>query len=344
MSIEALGSPVAGVRPPRVMAWAGAAAALRGVLIFAGGAALFPLAFTDSYHIRLATEVLIHALLATSLNLLVGYSGMVSLGHAAFFGVGAYTSGLLLLRAEQPVLVAMAAGVAVAAVLAWVIGSFCVRTAEVYFAMVTLAFGQLVFVVAYYWVSLTRGDDGLVGIPSGRLVIPGVARLDLGDPVTFYFFALVVVVVGIAVCRLVVGSSFGIGLRGIRENRERVAFVGGDVAGLRLRVFVLAGTVAGLAGGLYAPFQGFVSPEILYWTRSGEILLATVLGGMFSFWGPPIGAGLMLSLKDVLLAYTERWKLVLGLALLLIVLFLPGGLVGYLETRIAHVRQPRRGA
>jgi branched-chain amino acid transport system permease protein len=214
----------------------------------------------------------------------------------------------------------------------------------VYFAMLTLAFGQLLFVVAYYWVSLTRGDDGLVGIPSGRLVVPGVMRLDLAEPVVFYFFALVVVVLGIAVSRVVVGSSFGITLRGLRENRQRVAFVGGDVARLRLRVFVLAGTLAGLAGGVYAPFQGFVSPEILYWTRSGEILLFTVLGGIYSFWGPPAGAGLMLWLKDGLLAYTERWKLVLGLALLLIVLFLPGGFIGYLEAKIEDVRRRRRRA
>jgi branched-chain amino acid transport system permease protein len=342
VSTGALASPVAAARPAGP--WLGTASALRGVLVFAVLSALFPLAFTDSYHLRLATEVLINALLATSLNLLVGYGGMVSLGHAAFFGVGAYTSGLLLLRAEQPVLVSIAAGMAVAAVLAWVIGTFCVRTAEVYFAMLTLAFGQLLFVVAYYWVGLTRGDDGLVGIPSGRLAVPGVFRLDLGDPLVFYFFALAVVVAGIAVCRIVIGSSFGTSLRGIRENRQRIAFLGGDVARLRLRVFVLAGAMAGLAGGLYAPFQGFVSPEILYWTRSGEVLLATVLGGMFSFWGPPVGVGLMLALKDTLLAYTERWKLVLGLALLLIVLFLPGGLIGYLEDRIARVRQRRNRA
>jgi len=342
VSAEALRSPLAAARPDAWGAWREAAGALRGVLLFVALAAFVPVVFTDAYHLRLATEVLINALLATSLNLLVGYGGMVSLGHAAFFGVGAYTSGLLLLRAEQPVLVSMAAGVVMSAVLAWVIGAFCVRTAEVYFAMLTLAFGQLLFVVAYYWVGLTRGDDGLVGIPAGRLAIPGVARLDLGDPVAFYFFTLVVVGAGMAVCRIVVGSSFGMSLRGLRENRQRVAFVGGDVARLRLRVFVLAGTIAGLAGGVYAPFQGFVSPEILYWTRSGEILLATVLGGIYSFWGPPVGAGLMLMLKDALLAYTERWKLALGLALLLIVLFLPGGLIGYLEAKVGDVRQRRR--
>jgi branched-chain amino acid transport system permease protein len=152
----------------------------------------------------------------------------------------------------------------------------------------------------------------------------------------------VVVVLGLSACRIVVGSSFGTTLRGIRENRARITFVGGDVRGLRLRVFVLAGTIAGLAGALYAPFQGFVSPEIVYWTKSGEILLATVLGGMFSFWGPPVGAGVMLTLKDVLLTYTERWKLFLGLALLLIVLFLPGGLVGFVEEKVLGAARRRR--
>ncbi len=333
-----------GVRRPLPVAWVGAASAARGVLVFALAGAVFPLVFTDAYHLRLATEVLIQVLLATSLNLLVGYAGMISLGHAAFFGLGAYTSGLLLLRGQQPVLVAMAASVVVAGVVAWAAGSFCVRTAEVYFAMLTLAFGQLIYVVSYYWVSLTAGDDGLAGIPAGQLTIPGMVRVDLSDPLIFYFFALAVVTLGIAACRIVVGSSFGTILRGIRENGLRITFVGGDVSGLRLRVFVLAGTLAGLAGSLYAPFQGFVSPEILYWTKSGEILLATVLGGIYSFWGPAVGGGLMLSLKDALLAYTERWKLALGLALLLIVIFAPGGVVGYLGAKLADVRERRHRA
>lgn len=319
----------------------GAVAAAGKVALVAVVAAAYPFIFTDAYQIRLGTEVLIQAMLATSLNLLVGYAGMISLGHAAFFGLGAYTSGLLLLRADQPVLIAMMAAVVLATAAAYVIGSFCVRTAEVYFAMLTLAFGQLLYVVSYYWVGLTGGDDGLVGIPTRPLRIPLVGRIDLGEPTTYYLFALAVVACGVAVCKIVVGSSFGLALRGIRDNRLRVTYTGGDVAGLRLRVFVLAGALAGLAGGLYAPFQGFVSPEILYWTKSGEILLGTVLGGIYSFWGPPVGAGLMLSLKDVLLTYTERWKLLLGVSLLLIVLFLPGGLIGFVEERIAYVRERR---
>jgi branched-chain amino acid transport system permease protein len=211
--------------------------------------------------------------------------------------------------------------------------------------MLTLAFGQLLFVISYYWVSMTGGDDGLVGIPTGRFATPGLASLELRDPSTYYLVVLACAAVGLAVYRILVDSSFGIALRAIRENRLRVTFIGGDVPRIRRRVFVLAGAGAGLAGALYAPFQGFISPEILYWTKSGEILLATVLGGMFSFWGPAVGASLMLWLKDLLLTYMEHWKIVLGTALLVIVLFMPGGLVGFLEARLADLhRHGRRAA
>ncbi|RIA45414.1 branched-chain amino acid ABC transporter permease [Dichotomicrobium thermohalophilum] len=278
------------------------------------------------FYIFVATEILILGLFAAGFNLVFGYTGMLSLGHAAFFGFGAYVVAMLALHLEAPLLPALAAAVIGSGLLALVIGFFCVRLTEVYFTMLTLAFGMMVFSIAQQWRSVTNGSDGITGFPVSELGL-GLG-LTLGNPAVFYQVTLSVVVLAAAVLYIITLSPFGLVLKAMAENPERVAFTGIPVRRYRLYSFVLSGMFCGLAGGLFAPFTRVASPEMLHWSQSAEPVLMAILGGSATFLGPFIGSAIFVLLETWITSFTERWMLFLGIVLALMVIFLRRGLFG----------------
>jgi branched-chain amino acid transport system permease protein len=284
---------------------------------------LVPLVFPHFY-LLLATEVLIMGLFAVAFNLLLGYAGMVSFGHAAFYGLGAYACGLLLKKAGAPFAVAFLAAPIVAAVAALVFGLLCIRLTRIYFSMLTLAFSQLVWAVAHKWYSLTGGDNGLVPIP-----VPEA----LTGPRAFYVFTLACVCVATAALWRLVNAPFGRTLLAIRENAERAEFVGIHVRRVQLLAFVVSGGVSGLAGGLFALFSRGAFPDYAFWTKSAEVLLMTLLGGPYVFLGPALGAGILIVLNSVVTSFTEYWSVVLGVILLALIYVFPGGVMQLVTRR-----------
>jgi len=278
------------------------------------------------FYVFIFTEILILGLFAASFNLIFGYTGMLSFGHAAFFGIGSYAMALVLIHLELPFVVSLLVSMGVSALLALVIGFFCVRLNEVYFAMLTLAFGMMVFAIAYQWRSVTNGSDGLAGFSLGSFGLG--LDLTLANPAVYYHVVLAIVAIASAVLYLICRSSFGMILRAIRQNPERVSFAGLNVRTYRLVAFVIAGSFAGLAGGLIAPFLRVASPELLHWSMSAEPILMAILGGTGYFLGPFVGAAVFVLLETWITSFTESWMLVLGIILALMVIFFRKGLLG----------------
>jgi branched-chain amino acid transport system permease protein len=294
--------------------------------------AAFPL-FAGNYPVKLLQEILVGGVFAMSLDLLMGYTGLVSFGHSAFFGLGGYVAALALLRWPGAVSALLLPAVA-AAVAALVIGFFSIRVSGVYFIMLTLAFSQMFYAVAFQaeWLG---SNDGISGVPR-----PVVAGVSLAAPRAFHLFLVGVFAVTALVLWRVVRSPFGHVLRGIAENEGRMAAVGYPVSRYKLLAFVIAGTVAGLAGSLVTQLNGYVSPDAFFWTTSGEALLMVIIGGPGTLGGAVLGAAAFTLLQSLLSSYTERWMLVLGLAFILFVLFAPGGIVGILGSLGGGLRSP----
>jgi branched-chain amino acid transport system permease protein len=290
----------------------------------------------STYHLGLVIQMMIFALFAMSLDLLIGYAGMASLGHAAYFGAAAYATGLLALRLGWSVWLALPAGLLLAALIAALFGLLALRTRGSYFLMITLALSQVVWGIAFGWRSLTGGDDGLPEVPRPDLHLPW----SLADSTPFYYFALVLVAAGALLLMRIVSSPFGYALRGIRESETRMLALGYDVWRYKLAAFVLAATFAGLSGCLYVYYNRFVSPDYLQVARSAEVLLMVVLGGAGTLVGPAIGAALIVLLQNVISGYTERWLLVLGVVYVLVALFAPRGLVGLVRDLHAKRAKP----
>jgi len=280
------------------------------------------------FYLFIATEILILGLFAASFNLIFGYTGMLSFGHAAFFGAGAYATTMALLWLQWPLLTCLILSVLAAMALALAVGYLCVRLNEVYFSMLTLAFGMMVFGIAYQWRSVTGGSDGLTGFALHDLGL-GLA-LTLADPQVYYYVALVLVSAASLLLYRICHSSFGLTLRAIRQNPERIAFCGLNVRRYRLAAFVIAGGFAGLAGGLMAPFLQIASPEMLHWAMSAEAVLMAILGGVSYFLGPFLGAALFVLLRTWITSMTQAWMLVLGIILAFMVMFLRHGVLGAL--------------
>src|SRR3989442_11414397 len=285
----------------------------------------------------LVLNMLLLALLALSFNLLFGMTGLLSFGQGAFYSGGAYAAALLL-RAGMPLLPAVLLGALAAAALAAVLGAFCVRHTRIYFSMLTLAFGMLVYAVVWKWTAVTGGDDGLIGIPRARIGLPGPLDFSLDSPARYYLFAAVLVLLSMAVLHRLSASPLGLALRAIRENAERAEFSGVPVRRTIYIAFVTAGLFAGLSGALLAPLEQTVSPSTAHWTKSAEPVMATLIGGPLSFLGPILGAVVYLGLKEIIVRFTEYWLLVFGLVLLAMVLVFRGGLVG----AASRLRMPRR--
>jgi len=278
-------------------------------------------AIDEPFYIVLASRILVFALVATSLNLLVGFGGMVSFGHAAFLGAGAYAVAILMHHGIASAWIAWPAAVGVAALAALIIGAISLRTRGVYFIMITLAFAQMTYFV---FVSLEAygGDDGLA-LPSRSRVSPAI---DLGSDVVFYYVVLACVTLAMVGFARMLNSRFGRVIQGIRENEARMEAVGYPVHRYKLLAFVLAGAAAGLGGVLLANQNELASPGMLYWTQSGMLLTMVILGGVGRLWGGAIGAAALLLLEEILATYTIHWQLGVGLVLLAVVLFAPNGL------------------
>jgi branched-chain amino acid transport system permease protein len=281
----------------------------------------------STYYLGLVIQMMIFALFAMSLDLLLGYTGMASLGHAAYFGLAAYTTGLVALRLNWNVWFALPAGLLLAALTATLFGLLALRTRGSYFLMITLALSQVVWGIAFGWRTLTGGDDGLPDVPRPDLDLPW----SLTDTTPFYYFVLVFAAVGTLLLIRIVASPFGHALRGIRESETRMLALGYNVWRYKLVAFVLAATFAGLAGCLYVYYNRFVSPDYLHVARSAEVLLMVILGGAGTLIGPAIGAALIVLLQNIISGYTERWLIVLGVIYVLVALLAPRGLVGFVR-------------
>jgi branched-chain amino acid transport system permease protein len=298
-----------------------AAAVLAGVALLAAPPVL------PGYALTLLTQILIFAIFAMSLDLLLGYTGLASLGHAAYFGLGAYAVGILASAHQASFWTCLGAALVLAAAVAAVFGLVAIRAVGVYFLMITLALGMVVWGLAFRWVSLTMGDSGIAGIERPALA-PG---LRLSGPLPFYYLALVAFALTVAILLRVVRSPFGLSLKGIRETERRMRALGYDVWLHKYLAFVLSGTFAGLAGALWAYYDGFVSPVEVHLVTSVETLLMVALGGPGTLVGPVLGAAVLVLSKNLLSLYTKRWLLVLGLVYIGVIVLAPKGLVGALR-------------
>jgi branched-chain amino acid transport system permease protein len=290
--------------------------------------------FGSRFTTFLATEIVILALFATSLNLLLGVTGLVSFGHAAYFGIGAYTCAILMKTHGVPFPLAFLAAGAAATACAAVFGFFCVRSTRIYFAMLTLAFAQIVWAVCFKWNAVTGGEQGLNNVPYPDLgwlaALPGLGALRTAD----HYFLLVMLLAGVCfmLLRRIGESPFGRMLTAIRENPERAEFVGLHVRRYQLAAFAIAGGFAGFAGALFGLFNRGVFPDFAYWSKSAEVLIMAILGGIGTFWGPAIGAAALTLLNHQITSVTQYWPLVLGSVLIVLLFVFPGGLLGAVAT------------
>ena len=298
-----------------------------GLLVFA----LVPVLMTSRYQMNLSSNILIWGLFAVSFNMLWGITGMLSFGQALYFGIGAYSIGLLVTRVGPGWYVpAILIGMATAAALALVLGLLVIRVSGVYFTMLTLAFAQLVWQIAFKWRDLTGGDDGIQGILS-----PGV----LANKTVYYYFILAIVFLSIWFLKRLAYSPFGLILRCVNQNPNRVRFIGRSVRMNQLRIYVISSVFAALAGALMAGVDGSIHTDMLFWTTSGEVILMSVLGGINQFFGPFIGAVILILLEDIIGAKTQFWPIVIGTFILIIVILFPRGVVGeiqQLRNRLKH--------
>ena len=304
------------------------------LLYLSAGVALFliPMA-ADAFYTRLAGRILIYGLCALSLDLILGYGGMVSFGHAGFLGIGAYTVGILSTHGFASAWIAWPAAMVLAAAAALLIGAVSLRTSGPYFIMITLAFSQMLY---YFFSGLADygGDDGMALWSRNSIGGP----VDLGDHTTFYYSVLIILTIVFYLCRRLVRSRFGMVIQGARENERRMRAIGFPTYRYRLVCFMISGAVAGLSGALIANQALYVSPALMHWSRSGEILVMVILGGMGSLTGPILGAVGLLLTEEVLSEYTEHWMIVLGPLLITMVLFARGGIYGLLFPRSETLR------
>lgn len=281
----------------------------------------------------LASNILIFGLYAVGFNLLFGYTGMLSFGHAAFLGTGSYLTGMAIVHAHLPWLLALLVGVAAATLVGAVIGFLAIRTRGIYFAMVTLALGQIVYYAFYKAEKWTGGENGLRGINVPAVEVAGL-RLDFTQPTTKYYIIYVFVALALWLVSRILASPFGAVMEAIRENEKRAAACGYDVTRSKLLVFVLSAGLCGLAGGLRALHLSVVPIDSLHYLQSGQAVMMCLLGGMGTFFGPFVGAAVFLYLEDVVTSMTRYWMAVVGSVFMLFVLFFPRGIWGTLVHRL----------
>ena len=277
--------------------------------------------FVPRFFVYILALIYVTSLLAMSLNLLVGHGGMFQFHHAVFYGVGAYTVALMLTKTRMPVWAGFIAGPIAAALAGLVIGWFCVRLTRLYFGMLQISLGSLVWAIVFRWYSFTGGDDGIHGIP----MPPLLSSLNRS-----YYFILIILALSLMLLYLILKSPFGSTLQAIRDNPDRCAAVGINVRRHQLLAIVVATFFAGIAGVLFVVLERSVFPDLLFWVLSLEIFIMCLLGGWFTFAGPVLGAAITVALRTFVGIYTEYWTLILGVILILLIFFLPEGVMGYL--------------
>jgi branched-chain amino acid transport system permease protein len=278
------------------------------------------------YLVYVAIHIMLLSLFSLGFNLLFGYTGLLSFGQAGFYAVGAYACGKILLSVPS-LLAGIIGGVAIAGVASFLLGLLCIRHTRIYFSMLTLSFGMMIFSLAWKWRDMTGGDDGLVGIPRAPLEIPGLLRLNMAPMENYYYVVLVFSLLAVYVFYRIVHSPMGLTLQGIRDSETRTACVGISVRNYRLISFTIAGLYAGLAGALLPPLESTVTPPLAHWSQSAEPVLATLLGGIYTFVGPIVGAILFYIMKDIIVRFTQYWLICLGAIVVVLVLGFRGGVV-----------------
>jgi branched-chain amino acid transport system permease protein len=282
--------------------------------------------FAGKYLLYVTIHIMLLSLFSLGFNLLFGYTGLLSFGQAGFYAVGAYACGKILL-AVPSLLAGIIGGVAIAGVASFLLGLLCIRHTRIYFSMLTLSFGMMIFSLAWKWRDMTGGDDGLVGIPRAPLEIPGLLRLNMTPMENYYYVVLVFSILAIYVFYRIVHSPMGLTLQGIRDSETRTACVGISVRNYRLISFTIAGLYAGLAGALLPPLESTVTPPVAHWSQSAEPVLATLLGGIYTFIGPIVGAILFYIMKDIIVRFTQYWLICLGAIVVVLVLGFRGGVM-----------------
>ncbi|HEY6005919.1 MAG TPA: branched-chain amino acid ABC transporter permease [Anaeromyxobacter sp.] len=302
--------------------------------------ALLPLA-GERFVTYLVIRVMLLGIFAVGYDLLLGRTGLLSFGHAGFYAAGAYALGFFSLRVSHHPLLGVLVAVAAAALLGLAVGALCVRSSEVYFSMLTLAFGMMVFALVWNASSITGGDDGLVGIARAPVTLPGIS-LSIARDAEFYYLVLLFFALAIFVAWRIRGSPFGLVLAGMRENATRVEFAGVPVRRYRLAVFTVSAAYAGLAGGLETLLESSARPMMAHWTHSSEPMLVSLLGGLGTLSGPIVGSALFIAIREIVQRFTEHWMLGFGVVLLLIIGAFRGGVVGTIHQVVA--RRRARGA
>ncbi len=291
-----------------------------------------PLFFSEFY-LTVLCEALVMSMLALSFNLLFGCMGQLSFGQAAFYGLGGYTVAMLVTKVHFNFWLSILAGILVAGIVGLVVGYFCVRLRGIYFAVLTLAFGQLIFFVVFKWHNFTGGDDGIQGIFPPEF---------LKSPTAYYYFILIIVLISTLILWKIIHSPFGQTIVSMRENSERTEFLGINIARYQLITFGIAAAYAGLAGAIWVPFYRSVAPSYLNWIKSGEPVMAAILGGPSLFFGPILGTFIMTFFHSWVLGFTVYWPVVMGTLILIIIFFLPGGILGFIQEKVNQRKETRR--
>ncbi len=294
---------------------------------------LFLPILAGKYIIYMVIQILTLSVFAMGFNLLLGYTGLLSFGQAGFFAMGAYASAKILLIFPS-LLVGVAAGMIAGGISALILGYLCVRHTRIYFSMLTLCFGMMIYSIAWKWREVTGGDDGLVGIPRAPFEIPGILSINMNPMENYYYFVLAISLFAIFILYRFVNSPFGLTLRGIRDSENRVSFAGISIRNYRLLSFTLAGLYAGLAGSLVPPLENTVTPPLAHWTHSAEPVMVTLLGGIHTFSGPIVGSVLFYLIKDMIVRYTQYWLIWFGSIVVFLVLVFRGGVVIFFSQRI----------
>lgn len=282
-----------------------------------------------------ATDILIFGLYAMGFNVALGFAGVLSFGHAAFFGLGAYGAGMALRYYDASVWAALGWGVLTASVVALIIGALCVKKRGVYFALLIAAFGQMFYFLALSPLKhITGGEDGLKGIPLLKLRFP--FQVNLGDPHQLFFFVLILVMICILLMHRLLNSPFGSLLQGLKENEQRLKACGYDVISIKIWAFTISGLFSGMAGALYTVNLGYVPLDSLFWLNSGRPLVMTLLGGMHTFFGPLLGAGIFIFFEDTVSVYTARWEVFVGAMVVILILTFPEGILGTIRERLGE--------
>jgi len=292
---------------------------------------IFPIVGGYTY---LAVEVLIWSIFATGFNIVLGYTGLPSFGHGAIFGIGAYALGNVILHVTEQMWIGLLAAIVAGAIFGGIMGFFVTKKRGIYFSLLTIAFAQMFWFIAWKWRSLTGGEDGIAGIDRQPIELPGLFSINLDITINFYYFVYVIFVLAVITVWIIVHSPFGRVIQAIRYNEKRVSCLGYNIIMYKWVAFVISAAFSGLAGGLYALLRHAAFTEIMHWSQSGNVLLMVILGGgLVSFFGPVVGTIVFLFLRDLISTYTSNWYLIYGLMIMFTVIFIPEGILSYFTNR-----------